>query len=67
MITQLNLARVYIESGEADSAIHVLKGLLVINQQLKSTKYADMIYYIWPQLTNEKATINRLLNIVTNL
>lgn len=45
MITKLNLAQVHLEAGENDSAIVVLKGLLDLNQQLKSMKYADMIYY----------------------
>ncbi len=45
MITKLNLAQVYTEAGENDSAILVLNGLLDLNQQLKSMKYADMIYY----------------------
>jgi tetratricopeptide (TPR) repeat protein len=45
MITKLNLAQVHLEAGENDSAIVVLNGLLDLNQQLKSMKYADMIYY----------------------
>lgn len=45
MITKLNLAQTHIEAGENDSAILVLNGLLDLNQQLKSLKYADMIYY----------------------
>ncbi|HEX2935235.1 MAG TPA: tetratricopeptide repeat protein [Bacteroidales bacterium] len=45
MITKLNLAQVHLDAGENDSAIVVLKGLLDLNQQLKSMKYADMIYY----------------------
>jgi tetratricopeptide (TPR) repeat protein len=45
MITKMNLSQVYIESNQLDSAISVLKDLLILNKQLKNIKYDDMIYY----------------------
>jgi tetratricopeptide (TPR) repeat protein/DNA-binding CsgD family transcriptional regulator len=45
MITKLNLAQLYMDVNEPDSAIFILKDLLALNEKLKSMKYADMIYY----------------------
>lgn len=45
VITKLNLAQLYMDVNQPDSAIVVLKELVVLNQKFKSLKFADMIYY----------------------